>query len=246
LFLCHDARMAESATRFRSTRLSRAEELAREIEREIVDDSLVAGHRLGTKEDLRQRFGVAIATVNEALRVLETRGIVEARPGPGGGVFVATVSSRVRLNHLVLGFKVGDSPFSDCLAVRNALEPLVCQEASRSCRARDAGALRQVIDRMEHELDDPTAFLKLNWELHRRMAKLCANAPLKSLYLTLLDYVEDGLADVRSDDVFDGVDNLTVHTELVEAIIAGEPGRLAAAIEAHMPIADRWSGSDDG
>ena len=48
-----------------------------------------SGERLATKDDLRKRFRVAVATVNEAMRRLETRGLIEARPGPGGGVFVA-------------------------------------------------------------------------------------------------------------------------------------------------------------
>src|SRR5688572_18819015 len=96
-----------------SVRISRAEELSRRLE-----------------EEIRNRFGYAVATVNEALRLLETRGLIEARPGPGGGMFVAAPSSRVRLNHLVLGFKVDDAPFEDCLEVRNALEPLVCREAA--------------------------------------------------------------------------------------------------------------------
>ena len=63
-------------------RVSRAELVARELEREIAD-GLKAGHRLGTKDDLRKRFRVAVATLNEAMRLLEMRGLIEARPGPG-------------------------------------------------------------------------------------------------------------------------------------------------------------------
>jgi len=221
-------------------RISRAQELAQRLEADIVDGGLQAGERLGTKGDIRERFGYAVATVNEALRLLETRGLIEARPGPGGGVFVAAPASRVRLNHLVLGFKVNDAPFSDCLAVRNALEPLVCREASEHCGARDAKALRGIVTRMEDKATEPGDFLRLNWDLHRRMAKMGSNAPLKTLYLTLLDFVQDGLEEVRGDEFFDAEGNLEVHRELVEAIIDGDPRRLAHAIEQHTPMADRW------
>ncbi len=225
-------------------RISRAEELSRRLEQEIVDNGLSAGERLGTKEDIRNRFGYAVATVNEALRLLETRGLIEARPGPGGGMFVASPSSRVRLNHLVLGFKVDDAPFTDCLAVRNALEPLVCREAAHHCRAADAKALRQVISRMQKQTGNPKAFLRLNWDLHRRMAKMGTNAPLKTLYLTLLDFVDDGLDNVTGDEFFDAEENLAVHEELVEAVIDGDPKRLGKAIERHTPMADRWIGAE--
>jgi DNA-binding FadR family transcriptional regulator len=229
---------------FDTGRVSRAESLARRLEQEIVDAGLAPGARLGTKEDLRRRFRVAPATVNEAVRLLETRGLISARPGPGGGLFIAAPSSRVRLNHLVLGFKVKDAPFSDCLAVRNALEPLVCQEAAKHCNRRDAKVLRGFISRLEQQVDSPPEFLRVNWALHRRLAAMGGNAPLETLYLTLLDYVEDGLQAVESDREFDGVDNLEVHRELVEAIIAGEPKRLARAIERHTPMAARWAAAD--
>jgi DNA-binding FadR family transcriptional regulator len=223
-------------------RISRAEELSRRLEQEIVDNGLQAGKRLGTKEEIRGRFGYAVATVNEALRLLETRGLIEARPGPGGGMFVASPSSRVRLNQLVLGFKVDEAPFSDCLAVRNALEPLVCREASAHCKAADAKALRGIVAKMRKGTDRAEDFLRLNWDLHRRMAKMGGNAPLKTLYLTLLDFVEVGFDEVGGDEFFDAEENLRVHEELIEALIEGKPRRLAKAIEQHTPIADRWGG----
>lgn len=225
-------------------RISRAEELSRRLEQEIVDNGLLAGERLGTKEDIRNRFGYAVATVNEALRLLETRGLIEARPGPGGGIFVASPSSRVRLNLLVLGFQVNDAPFTDCLAVRNALEPLVCRGASEHCKAADAKALRAIVSRMQKQTDNQKEFLRLNWDLHRRIAKMGTNAPLKTLYLTLLDFVDDGFDQVPGDQVFDAEKNLRVHEELVEAVIDGDRKRLAKAIERHRPMADRWIGSD--
>jgi DNA-binding FadR family transcriptional regulator len=227
------------------SKVSRAESLARVLEQQIVDKSLTAGTRLGTKEDLRTQFRVAPATVNEAVRLLETRGMIEARPGPGGGVFVAAPSTRIKLNHLVLGFKVGDAPFEDCLSVRNALEPLMCVEAAKHCTAKDAKALRAFLKRLEKNSDDPSEFLKVNWELHRYLARMGKNAPLQTLYLTLLDYVDDGISRVTPDESFDFKDNLRIHRELIEAIIDGEPKRLDKAIAQHTPMAARWTDSSD-
>lgn len=204
-----------------------------------------SGARLGTKEDLRQKYGLAVATINEAVRLLENRGLVTARSGPGGGVFVATPSSRVRLNHLVLGFKADDRPFTDCLTVRNALEPLVCRDAFEHSRARDAKALRRIVAQMEKHTDEPAEFLRLNWGLHRYLTRMCTNAALRTIYLTLMDFVEEGLSDVRSDEFFDGESNLEIHRELVEAIIDTDERRLQAAIERHTPVAARWVSAAD-
>src|SRR4051794_38488421 len=219
---------AANSPRLAASRVSRAEAVARDVETEILGDGLVPGERLGTKEDLRQRYGVAVATVNEAVRLLETRGLIEARPGPGGGVFVARSSVRVALKRDGLEGSWGAARFGDCTAVRRVLEPLVCAQAAEHHDEDDIEALERILAAMEDHADDPRAYLELNWGLHRRIAKPCRNAPLHSIYLTLLDFLEDGLplGDLTG---FDGHADVEVHRELVAAIAAGPGPRLEAA-----------------
>src|SRR4051812_8648302 len=224
--------MAVDPSGLLASRVPRAEAVARDLEAQILGGGLAPGERLGTKEELRQRFGVAVATVNEAVRLLETRGLIEARPGPGGGVFVARSSVRVALKRDGLDGSWGAAGFGDCLAVRNGLEPLVCREAARHHTDEDIGALEKVLATMERHADDPRAYLELNWALHRRIAKLCRNAPLHSIYLTLIDFLEDGLSAGELNE-FDVRADLELHRELVAAIEDGPGPRLDAAVARH-------------
>ncbi len=218
-------------------RVSRAQLVARELEREIADER-EPGERIGTKDDLRRRFGVAVATVNEAVRMLEMRGLIEARPGPGGGVFVSRPSVRIAMTHIVLGFKSGSTSYEECLEVRDALEPLIDSHAARYHRASDIRELKRIIKSMEAAEDDPAAFFKANWALHRRIAELCRNTPLRSMYLALVDFLELCIDHAEFAD-FDGAGIIAVHRDLVEAIDAGEGLHLDAAIAAHRPTPDR-------
>jgi GntR family transcriptional regulator, transcriptional repressor for pyruvate dehydrogenase complex len=213
---------AAHPVRLATSRVSRAEAVARDVEAEVLGEGIPPGERLGTKEELRQRFGVAVATINEAVRLLETRGLIEARPGPGGGVFVARSSVRVALKRDGSDGSWGGAPFRDCLAVRNGLEPLVCREAARHHTDEDINALEKILAAMERHADEPRAYLELNWALHRRIAKLCRNAPLHSIYLTLIDFLEDGIT-LGDLDEFDGDADIEVHRQLVAAIDEG-PG----------------------
>jgi DNA-binding FadR family transcriptional regulator len=226
--------MAEAASSFVSTsRISLGEAIARELEHEITSGELEPGERLGTKEDLRARFGVALATINEAIRLLEMRGMLTARPGPGGGVFVSEASTRARTNHFVMGYKWNEAAIADHHAVRNALEALVCREAARYRRESDVRAFVRMVEAMEqHEPKDPLTVLRQTWALHRRIAKTLRNQPLRSIYLTMLDVLEDAVASV--DEVnFDPDGHIAVHRELVAAIAEGPGERLDEALRRH-------------
>jgi GntR family transcriptional repressor for pyruvate dehydrogenase complex len=216
-------------------RVARAVRVAGELEREILADTYEPGERLGTKEELRERFGVAVATVTEALRLLETRGLTEARPGPGGGIFVAGRIRRLALMHNVLGLESDAGAYRDCLAVRDTLEPLVCRDAAHNRRAQDVRDLELIVERMQEHDSDPAGYFTLNWELHRRLAALSPNVPLRTIYMALIEYLETEL-DHAVYHRFDGAANVAVHRELIAAIAEGSGPRLEAAIAAHAPL----------
>jgi DNA-binding FadR family transcriptional regulator len=150
-------------------------------------------------------------------------------------VIVARSSVRVAMKRSGMQATWGAARFGDCLVVRNALEPSVCRDAATHHTREDIAALRRILDEMERHADDPLAYLGLNWAFHRRIAKLCRNAPLHSIYLTLLDFLEDG---IEAGDLseFHGAEDLDVHRELAAAIEAGPGPRLEAAIERHAAI----------
>jgi DNA-binding FadR family transcriptional regulator len=214
-------------------RLYAAEELALSLERRIADQRLAPGDRLGTKAEIGERYEFSGGTVNEAVILLETRGVVEARPGPGGGLFVAAPAPHVRLD-LVLRELTADSPeIGDCLSVRSALEPPLCFDAARNCEPSDAADLREILAAMRQGIAEPRALLHGDWRLHRRIAEIAANPLLRVLYLTTLDLVEEAADRAPDAAARGGERTLDVHEELVEALIAGQTARLARAVERH-------------
>ena len=225
--------MAETAESFlTSSRISLGEAIARELEQEITGGELSPGQRLGTKEELRSRFGVALATINEAIRLLEMRGMLTARPGPGGGVFVTHASTRARLNHFVMGYKWNEATMADHHAVRNALEPLVCREAAQYRRDSDLRVLEHMLETMDNDAQDALTVLRHTWNLHRRIAKIVRNLPLRSIYLTMADFLEDAIEGAEFKN-FSASEHIAIHRELVAGIAAGPGERLEAALREH-------------
>lgn len=214
--------------------MSRAAVLADHIEAAIADGAIAAGSRLGTKEELRRTYDVAYGTLNEALRMLQERGYVTSRTGPGGGLFASSPTANLRLCQLVLGFREGGT-LADCAVVRHALEEPVALDAARSRTRTDLADLEATMTRMTAACGDAREYLHENWQLHRRIAQICSNRILGNLYVTLLDASESELQDVFPDPSFVAeVDaNLAAHRAIVDAIAAASDRRVREAIRAH-------------
>jgi DNA-binding FadR family transcriptional regulator len=215
--------------------VSRAARLADQIEAAIVDGHLPPGSRLGTKEDLRRRYDVAYGTLNETLRILQQRGYVTSRTGPGGGLFASAPNASLRLSHLILGFREGGT-VSDCAIVRHALEEPVATDAARSRTPADIRDLETILERMIAAAGDPPRYLRENWQLHRRIAQVCRNRVLGNLYGMLLDANESELRKVSPDPEFAEfvASNIDIHRELIAAITEGSEERTKRAIQTHQ------------
>lgn len=190
--------------------------------------------RLGTKDELRLRFGVSSATVSEALRLVQSQGLVRMQTGPGGGVFTAEPTGKLLLSNLLLGFRGGIMAIRDVLDAREALEAAVGQHAAAHRSPRDLRDLRKLIAAMEHHLDDPERYLRLNWQLHRRIAESAGNEVLTGIYSSLVRFLEEELTQAMADGSFEAHrrENLMLHAELVEAI-ADKDAEKASSLAAH-------------
>ncbi|RBQ17913.1 GntR family transcriptional regulator [Spongiactinospora rosea] len=150
------------------------------------------GARLGTKEELRARCGVSVGTFNEALRLVQARGLVSVRPGPGGGLFAAEQSPMVRLGNAVLALADAQTSVADAVRIRNALDPLLVEDALWHASPADIAEMREVLADMARAAGTPdaTAFTRANWRLHKKIAAVSPSQVLRSIYTGLLEVIE--------------------------------------------------------
>ena len=80
------ARKVNDDPRHRGTK--RALLVAHQIVDEIGRSDLDVGDKLLPEQEMLIRYGVARATLREALRFLELQGVIHLKPGPGGGPVV--------------------------------------------------------------------------------------------------------------------------------------------------------------
>nr|WP_274637643.1 FCD domain-containing protein [Microbacterium bovistercoris] len=218
-----------------------ADGLIREIEDRIARESLAPGFRIGTKQGLCEQYGVASATLGEAMRVLRARGIIEVRPGPGGGLFVAQQSPLIRLAHSVLQLRQQGATVNDIVAVLDALDEAVLRDAAEHRTDADLEALDALLAELTSVWSDPVKGLHCNWRLHRRIAEISPNAVLRTFYLNLVDYIEsESVGDSSTFDVMgfhpDTDERLQIHRDLVEAIRTRDEALQRDAIVRHRTL----------
>ncbi|WP_234334238.1 FadR/GntR family transcriptional regulator [Streptomyces sp. NRRL B-1347] len=181
---------------------SRAEVAAQRIAAMVADAE--PGERLGTKEELRATCGVSVGTFNETLRLLQSRGLVTVRPGPGGGLFAAEQSALRRLGNSVLALDTGtDTGQADgkraeeARRIRDALVPLLVEDALWHASPADVAALRQELAELAGAARqaDAVAFAAADHRLRTRLAAVSPNSLLRSLYATLLPVAEPDAAE---------------------------------------------------
>lgn len=213
---------------------SRAEDVVVYVEGAIEQRGLRPGDHIGTRADVRDETGVAKATVNEAIRLLQERRRIVLRPGPGGGLFVAATDPVVRLGRTLLTVHGEPLAVAGAIEVREQLEPLVAVHAARQRTAKDGRELKALIKAMEKSLDDVSQFVSANWNLHTRIAAISPNAVLRGTYVGLYEFVNQvSLVNPQPRDMAYMAERLRVHSELVAAILAGDVHATQHAAEAH-------------
>lgn len=201
--------------------------------------NLTPGSRLGTKDELRVHCGVSVGTLNEALRLLQARGLVTVRPGPGGGLFAAQQSPMVRLGNSVLALDTDQASVAEAVRIRNALDPLLIEDALWHASPADVAEMRQRLAEMAEATaaEDATAFIRSNWALHARIAEISPNRMLRGIYIGLLDLVEShtmAVLPVSEQPLLDYLDErLRLHTRLVDAIADHEAETAMHLIHEH-------------
>lgn len=151
----------------------------------MASGELRPGDRLPAERDFAQQFGVSRTSVREALRVLETLGVISVRRGAEHGATLMPEPSNAFATTFGLLMDLRHITPAEMLEFRLMLE----LGAARSVAARrDPQALadlRALVDEMEDEDTDDADFHRLDASFHVALLKATRNR--------LVDLVESGL-----------------------------------------------------
>jgi len=163
---------------------SKAEHVAQQLLDRIIKAGLAPGSSFGTEAELLEQFEVSRPTLRESLRILESQGVLELRPGPRGGIMVKKPSINILAHGLSVFLRLHDVPFIAVLKAREVIEPALAAEAALNGTDDDFDDLAASIERMG-AIKDQDDFIEENRIFHSIIARASGNKVLETFWSTI-------------------------------------------------------------
>jgi GntR family transcriptional repressor for pyruvate dehydrogenase complex len=170
----------------RKTRVS--EGIIEQIRDLITSGRLRPGDRLPAERDLAKILDVGRSTVREAIRALESLGILETRAGEGTFLAAAPSTGRDILSARV--FESWDSQ-RKLFEVRQVIEPDLAALASRRATPDQIGRMREALQEQERLIHRGDIGFKADSTFHFLVAEAAGNEVLLKIMESLMDLLRE-------------------------------------------------------
>jgi DNA-binding FadR family transcriptional regulator len=213
---------------------SRAQQVAAAIENQLLMDRTPVGSPLGRRTDLMEQYRMSPTVANEVLRILRDRGLVVVKPGPGGGVFVASQPPQVRLGALDLWFTgTGTDPLA-LFEARTHLEEILTRVAVDRATPSDVRDMEWAVEELRNA-SGARAFLEATLRLHMAIARASRITVLAGMYEAIATLISGSLtrAELLPGHEDQLRHNIEVHTDIVSALRDRDRARLDKLLLLH-------------
>jgi DNA-binding GntR family transcriptional regulator len=199
--------------------VSKTDMVAALIRELIITGELTAGQQL-RQRDLAQRFGVSQTPVREAMRRLESEGLVIGDTHRGFTVVTPD-----------------DGPVEENFQIRAALESLGASLAARKIDEAGLAELERLNERMRALADGDPRYAELNREFHFTLYQYSRSPLLMSLMRLLWASLHGGPRVLRTH-----AESARQHDAILDALRAGDADAASALTYQHILGAERVTG----
>jgi DNA-binding FadR family transcriptional regulator len=179
-----------------------AEIVAEGLRQRILTGELEDGAMLPKQDELLAEFGVSPPSIREALRILETEGLITVQRGNVGGAIVHRPQASKAAYMLGLVLQSRGVNLGDLVDAMRKLEPVCAAECALRADRRQTvlPRLRAVLDKGLEMIDDADAFIGLARQFHIELVANCGNETM-GLVVGALEALWSAQVDVLARDV---------------------------------------------
>lgn len=196
----------------------------------IRSGQLPLGARLPTERELCEQLGVSRLSVREALRVLESGGLIEVRLGSHGGAFVTaptTGSAGQGITDLLSTSGLSAVNVTEArIMIELGIVPLVADRATET----DLRELRVRCDEEERSRRDGTYSAAVSFGFHLRVAQASHNPVVSMLMESFREAILMSIREAHHE----GTQGVAEHRAFVDAIEHGDTEAAGVIMGNHL------------
>lgn len=239
--------MSENSDRSAASRMGLSPRVAEAVAaalRKRILRSEVDGVPLPRQDDLMKQFGVSGPSLREALRILETEGLITVRRGKLGGAYVHKPSWSSAAYALGLSLQGQGVTIADLAASLLTLEPMGAADcASRPDREREiVPALRTNLDDTELLLGDGARYSASARTFHDILVTGMKNDTMRLLVRSMVAiwsiqeqiWAEGANATSQYPDLEHQRESFRTHATMLKYIEAGDAASVSSLATAHL------------
>ena len=167
----------------RKTRIH--EDVFHQIHQLIKEGRLRARDQLPSERELAETFKVSRTSVREALRALETQGLIVSRTGAGNFVADLPVESLIGpLARLLIDEK---KALADMFEMRKLIEPHIAALAAERASRKDIAQLKRIVAKQSEAVGRGETGVDADAELHLCISRATQNQALQKLVFGLME-----------------------------------------------------------
>jgi GntR family transcriptional repressor for pyruvate dehydrogenase complex len=197
----------------RKTRASA--DVVKQIANLITNGRLKKGDQLPAERELTEAFQVSRATVREAIRSLESMGLVKSKHG--NGTYVLVSGEEAGIAPLAASLLTEKDDLLDIFHIRKIIEPSIAQLAAGYASSEDIKELEEILKRQRVEVAAGKYAAETDTRFHLTLARIARNRVLSRLLHALVELLADSRAR-RLDEASRAVRSLHGHENIVAAV----------------------------
>lgn len=156
------------------------------IKEYIINHNLEAGSKLPSEKQFVEMLNVSRTVVREALKSLETLGIIKIKSGDG--IYVNETSLRPVIDQVSFQWKENKQRMQELLATRRVLEFGAIEMAIDQYNLEIIGQMEQCNDRMEEKMLKKESSIEEDIAFHRLLFKATGNETYYELSEVITDF----------------------------------------------------------
>jgi len=211
------------------------QDIVAQIQRLIADGRLRPGHQLPSERELSELFQVSRASVREAIRALDSMGLVEIRSGEGTYV-ASTVESL--LSPLAFAIRERRDALREIFEARRIVEPEIAALAAERANPSEIRRLEAILAEQSRQISKGGTGVEADSAFHSALARAAKN----KVFLRLDDAMVESLREVRERSLqANGRPgrSLAGHQKILRAIRAKDPAKAREAMLEHLEAIER-------